>query len=89
MGNNDSSSNIYVSKAAMVVAPHSKGLTPKMICDQIDKSYGTELSKQQFTQQLFSEMDSVPNPQIGYLKVNKTFILERFFKVMIAQVRIQ
>lgn len=53
-----------------------------MIYNEIDKFYVTELTKQQFTSQLFAEIDNMPHPLVGTLKVNKTFILERFYLIM-------
>lgn len=62
------------------------GKAIKFIFDEIDKFYVSELTKQQFTQQLFAELEKMPMAEIGLLRINRTFIVERLF-VVLSQVR--
>ena len=60
--------------------------TIKFFFDEVDKFYVTELTKQQFTHQLFAELEKMPIAEIGMVKIGRTFIIERLF-IILSQVK--
>lgn len=65
----------------------SSGYDCRLIFNEVDKFYTTELNKGQFVGQLFSEISNSNHPLLGNVSICNTFIMERFYTVLIQKTR--
>lgn len=59
------------------------GYDAKFILNEVDKFYTSELTKQQFVGQLFTEIDNANHPMVGSVSICNTFIMERLYTVVV------